>query len=233
MCSLRNFGLLNSNVTAIMATDPGFPLTLADCFVLTAHSVVQCTVPPGAGRGLAWTVTVADLASSVSISLSAYLPPRIVGLNGTSNLSTLGGETVSILGTDFGPAGGSLRTICAFSDSNLASVGFLAHPFGDVSCSVVSHEVAACTSVEAFGLLLRCARRAAYDGPELTVGARAGGSARRPLATEFPSRSRRRRRQMCLSPTLRPPSTPSPSRFGTPSEAMIGQCRVRCAADRR
>eukprot|EP00808_Paulinella_micropora_P022933 g26443.t1 len=81
----------------------------AACQVTQECVAVTCTTVPGTGKDHLWRVTINGLQSSgVASSLlsSSYLPPDIISISkqDNSNMSTAGGESVTILGTNFGPS---------------------------------------------------------------------------------------------------------------------------------
>jgi len=82
----------------------------AMCSIATPHTRLLCTVVPGAGAGLSWSMTVDGQPSSVP--LTAYAAPSIATLTVLSQAtgtpvtaaSTDGGDTLVVSGANFGPA---------------------------------------------------------------------------------------------------------------------------------
>lgn len=100
-----NMGPLGTAVTAIFAAPGGVNLILQGCSVFTAHGAISCTVPPGVGMSMAWQVTCGGLTSAWSAVTSSYAPPVITSVTTPSPraMSTAGGESIALQGTDFGP----------------------------------------------------------------------------------------------------------------------------------
>jgi hypothetical protein len=94
---------------------------LLDCTVTQAHVRVQCVVPPGVGRDHRWQVTVgSQVSEQLQNFSSSYSEPNIFNVSLTSaanvsryldqnpttlgNLETLGGDVITFVGQNFGPA---------------------------------------------------------------------------------------------------------------------------------
>ena len=73
----------------------------ASCAVLS-HFSMNCTTVPGTGPNLLWTVSVADLVSSPSLTPWSYASARILDLHWQGQLSTAGNVNFFVRGTDFG-----------------------------------------------------------------------------------------------------------------------------------
>lgn len=87
--------------------------TAQNCVLTVEHYQIRCDLQPGAGLGLQWTVTVNTQASTEP--LMGYRTPRILSITMADSspadaISTDGGETLLITGTDFGPASPNCNT---------------------------------------------------------------------------------------------------------------------------
>jgi hypothetical protein len=90
--------------------------TPSGCVVSKAHEEIECTSAPGTGFSLSWTAEVGTLTSNViGNGTSSYAPPvvsSIVPLDTSkttmNRLNTIGGETLLLGGSNFGPTGSSL-----------------------------------------------------------------------------------------------------------------------------
>ena len=100
-----NFGPVGTAVSAVFAVAGGPSLVLRSCSVSAAHTAVSCTTPPGVGMSMVWQVMCGGLTSVWSTVTSSYAPP-VITLATTafpSAMSTMGGESLVLEGTDFGP----------------------------------------------------------------------------------------------------------------------------------
>ena len=76
----------------------------APCAVLAASTVLSCDVPAGVGSGYTLVVTVGGQSSN-GVSPVGYLAPAITGVSGTAPWATSGGDTVVLVGSNFGAMG--------------------------------------------------------------------------------------------------------------------------------
>jgi hypothetical protein len=74
------------------------------CSVLVAHTILRCTTVPGVGGPFGWTVTVSGVVGATSSVRSGYVAPTVTGVSGAAltGLSTVGGQDVTISGSNFG-----------------------------------------------------------------------------------------------------------------------------------
>ena len=133
--------------------------TATDCVIATDHAVIECTMGPGVGVGLTWTVTVGEQTSTVP--RTGYRPPVVTGLavlpmsptRGTSNavstdeavmhsLSTTGGDVLVFYGASFGPVSpNAVSAAVGTLTKNASSLSTVATATGTdpvSQCSVVS-----------------------------------------------------------------------------------------------
>jgi hypothetical protein len=124
----------------------GLTYEATDCFVsITTNTLITCTSSPGVGKGHAWNLTVdataaafeggraADrvwsVVSSSSSVTTSYASPTLTSVTGAFGMSTSGGRTVTLNGTNFPPyaclpagaasCGGSASLAWALSDPSL------------------------------------------------------------------------------------------------------------------
>ncbi len=137
MCSGSNFGPDCARSSASLAAGR-WPLTLLTC----THSRLTCRVPPGAGRNLFVTLTVANQAITFSQTNVSYAPPSISMLSGDTLLPSTGfspslnrwGQVV-IQGSNFGPS--STALVVTYSGSECAIVclhSFCGYPHSLIVC---------------------------------------------------------------------------------------------------
>lgn len=117
-----------------------------DCDVSVAHTTVECTSVEGIGKLHAWRILVGGQYSGSSISTTTYEPPSIDILSGSFPMTTHGGTSVTLEGTNFGP-----NTV-----DNVLTVVY--GPSDDVdrytaaSCTLITpHTEISCSSVEGTG----------------------------------------------------------------------------------
>ena len=124
------------------------------CRVLD-HSRLQCDTDEGAGDQLQWTVIV-DGQRSEAPSTS-YGAPVITGFGGdaASNASSLGGETIDLIGRNFGPtdawAAGRLAGGGDHSFLQGVAYGPTGVEYDAQACAVVSHTQIRCRTVPGSG----------------------------------------------------------------------------------
>jgi hypothetical protein len=87
--------------------------TAGQCNVTTAHTRVTCWTSSGSGIDHSWTISIQGLSSQPSEALTAYRAPSITSIAPApgaptilSALLTVGGDSVLVMGTDFGPSAG-------------------------------------------------------------------------------------------------------------------------------
>jgi hypothetical protein len=131
---------LNGTNMGIVGTLPlvtfgptGVEFNTSDCIVTVDHQVTTCIVGEGWGSSHRWIITVDGITGSPSWILTSYQSPVITDITGAINMSTVGGETVTLTGLNFGPV-----------DSNA-----IAHAWLNGSVHGLQyHRVAACTVLQ-------------------------------------------------------------------------------------
>lgn len=75
-----------------------------------AHTRVICTTGPGVSANFTWMVRVCGQASAPSVQMTSYTRPTLLGVSGPGavNAATEGGQSITVLGTSFGPLSSSL-----------------------------------------------------------------------------------------------------------------------------
>ncbi len=158
MCSARawthdhrsNFGPTGTVIDARLTSDPSRGNYTPACNVTVAHRQLECVTTPGVGQGLRWIISVAARPSLPSSAASAYTRPGLQYATGNTGLPTLGGAAVTLIGSDFGPAGGTVNVSCVYA-ANPSQVGFLANPFSPPLCAVIDDGTATCLNAPGFG----------------------------------------------------------------------------------
>jgi hypothetical protein len=170
----RNFGPLlpagaSSALAALLApsatyrggggTGRVFSAMAASCSVTVAHTTIVCLFGPGTGAGLAWSVRVGGAAvgqdSAPSAATTAYQTPVISTFSGAGVASgTGGGDTVVILGANFGPMSTPPGLIVASYGFNATNRSAPAD-FTATSCQVtVDHVQLTCATAPGAGTQL-------------------------------------------------------------------------------
>ena len=155
------FGLINwSGNVATVYGHPSSHYTSSDsieysipssgCSVSTDQTVITCTTLAGVGTNTAWTVTVGDQTSTVKTSTISYAAPTIssvtIGSSGTT-MTTNGGETVTITGTNYGPT--------SITATVIATYGTTGTEYTATSCARSSNTEITCTTVAGVGASLQ------------------------------------------------------------------------------
>ena len=151
-----NFGPLDG--AAIVAIyggeDNPTEFTAVNCTVTTPHTKITCKTAPGAGNSLEWLVTVDTLESTAE--LTDYAPPQIVSMDlpVSGFLSNDGGETVTLHGSNFGPACDPLTspTPC-YLESVTYGPASAVFAYAGVDCEVLDHDLATCETSPGTGEL--------------------------------------------------------------------------------
>jgi hypothetical protein len=100
-----NFGPVGP--VSVILTSAGINYTATSCAVAVAHVTIECVTPAGTGVNYAWMVVVGG-QSGMSSATSSYGPPSLLTVSSSANLAalaTVGGETITINGTNFGSTG--------------------------------------------------------------------------------------------------------------------------------
>lgn len=124
----------------------GDEYTAASCRVSAAHSQLECLTVPGTGKDHSWRVWIGDQESALFDAMTSYSPPIVAYYlgAGSSDADTKGGETVTVMGANFGN-----------DDDKIDRVRYAA-PNGTVfdasDCEiVVEHTTIVCTTVPGAG----------------------------------------------------------------------------------
>ncbi len=106
-----NFGALGSIVTAVgtpSSVAPGVEVTTSNCSVVTAHTVVTCTLGPGVSAVVTWQLMVEGQVNTLPYSSfarpavdRAWLEDRAGSVLDAA--ATTGGTFLVVHGTNFGP----------------------------------------------------------------------------------------------------------------------------------
>ena len=83
-------------------TNGVYTFVATGCSVVTSN-LIQCTVPPGVGAGLTWTVWVNAVVVPSSVPLvTSYFAPIVTAIYNATSLPSLGGMQVYVQGQYFG-----------------------------------------------------------------------------------------------------------------------------------
>ena len=150
-------------ITAKLQSGPdaaiaSYVFTLARCAVLRTsvhdNTLVNCSVPEGVGKNLGVVLTVSanyggtegvkTCTTTLSTSTLSYSAPAITDIINGYNMSTAGGNTVTIQGSNFGAAGKSYNVISGQQKNSYLT--------SEASCVVsTSHSAITCVSAEGYG----------------------------------------------------------------------------------
>jgi hypothetical protein len=128
-----------------------------DCFVVVAHSQINCTSVAGVGVDQSWTVLVGGQTSHQSVNTTRYNAPKLRHFNASGSptalhfLDTLGGQVLFINGSDFGPKLSDNLVLGKYQNAELH--GLAGSTFHALSCEVlVAHELVRCETNEGIGM---------------------------------------------------------------------------------
>lgn len=79
------------------------------CILAVAHTQLACSVPPGGGAALRWSIVVDGLVNVAPSS--SYGLPLVNGYSGVTAVATTGGQTLTLLGVDLGGTPGLLQAV--------------------------------------------------------------------------------------------------------------------------
>eukprot|EP00808_Paulinella_micropora_P030656 g79511.t1 len=149
----QDFGPANALVNPVTGTYgkvTGQEKSATNCAVTVSHTTITCNSVQGTGRGHYWRVTVGAQQSMRSNSTMDYAVPTISALSGALPLlSTLGGETVTLSGTNFGAVGSGATLQARYG--NQVDYEYVAS-----ACIVTSdHVQMTCVSAQGVGAALR------------------------------------------------------------------------------
>jgi len=159
-----NFGPANesSNIPEVRyktasGTSGATPLALlfknaTRCSVTEDHIQITCFTAVGVGRNVRLLVTIGKQESTQSSAATSYAEPSVTGVVvgeagvNLRNLLTVGGENITVVGTNFGPRGGAIYNdvAIAYGDGSLGS--------NESDCKVsVAHTAISCTTSAGVG----------------------------------------------------------------------------------
>jgi hypothetical protein len=103
------------------SSESGAAVSTSSCSVVgSGHAEVWCTSPPGTGTGYRWYLAIAGQRTALAPQVTAYGTPRVTGARTTLdgrdallNVSTAGGEALTLTGTNFGAALGTISVTWA------------------------------------------------------------------------------------------------------------------------
>ena len=160
--------------------DGGKEYTATECVLVTPHTKIRCNTVFGAGSGLSWTVVVDTLQSEAPST--SYAAPLITGFAGAAvsgAASTLGGQQITLTGTNFGPADGAISVFNGMSTPGSMPYDFLewvkygpvtGQEYTATNCTTVSHTAISClTAPGAGGDLIWTARVQGRTGAPSTA----------------------------------------------------------------
>lgn len=113
-----------------------------DCVVTHAHTEIECSTVEGAGNDLQWFLLIGN---QISESPSTdYAPPKLTQIVGTGSkdAATEGGDTVTLVGRNFGPSTSLLDQV---------TYGPSGREYEAQSCAVLNHTTVQCTTVPGVG----------------------------------------------------------------------------------
>jgi hypothetical protein len=146
---VATYGNNDVSLSAVLA---GVERTAASCTVTVAHTKIECTSVAGVGTAQKWTVTVGELLGVRSTYESAYNAPAISAVSGSvpggsvvSDMSSEGGEQVTMTGTDFGPLSGAVQTVVC-----TGTTGTFALSHGDQTTGTIAFDADAAAVTTAF-----------------------------------------------------------------------------------
>ncbi len=137
-----NFGpIVPENIPSATLSGAVGTVSLQNCTVITAHSRVRCTTPPGVGANYAATLLVALRSGITSAILVGFAPPLINSMIAPPVMSTTGGEAVTLIGFNFGPTGTAVSLTYRDAQGNAsyaASNCLVTQPHTTIRCVTVA-----------------------------------------------------------------------------------------------
>ena len=145
------FGNSASFLSAYYGRTPPFDeVRVPSCTVSKPFTEIVCVSGVGVGKDHHWIVKVANFNSSQSTHTTSYIPPalsNVVSSGPHKMMRTVGGDTVTLTGTNLGPP--SQKDIITLRWSSPHVQGEL---YETSSCHISTpHSVATCTSVRGVG----------------------------------------------------------------------------------
>ena len=151
--SCRTTGVCGKDVGVTASYGPistiGTTKYSARCCEVLSDTSMQCLMAPGAGRTLQWEIDVCGQESAPLNTDTAYGPPVVgsYGAAGSRALSTEGGETITLNGVNFGPAGAGHIEEVMFGTENGTE-----YALNPTTCSVtVGHRQITCVTTKGGG----------------------------------------------------------------------------------
>ena len=142
---IADWNVIEVEYTSARSSVPGL-VYYASCRLIVPHTVISCSSAPGVGTNHKWRTTIGNQTSGYSNTTTSYRAPYITYMNATE-MQTVGGEVITISGTDFGPM-----------DNNPVNATYRGggKTFIAVNCAVsVPHYEIQCLSAEGSGLDMR------------------------------------------------------------------------------
>ncbi|MDP3334942.1 MAG: hypothetical protein Q8S55_23600, partial [Methylococcaceae bacterium] len=138
--------------------------TASACAVTTAHTTMRCTSGEGSGAGHTWEASVGGQWTATGFTAAssvAYSSATVSGVFDNAQsarvvvtaLSTVGGQSVRVMGSHMGPVGTPLVVHYQNRTGSAARWPAAMQLYTAASCAVVvAHDAAECTTVAGVGL---------------------------------------------------------------------------------
>ncbi len=91
------------------------PYTAIGCIMSTPHFQLKCTTVPGSGANLIWRVSVGGQTSVENSFTTSHITPVITNVS-PAVLTTTGGDSIVLTGTNFGPLGTPVSLLYQFGE---------------------------------------------------------------------------------------------------------------------
>ena len=169
-----NFGPVGTTVALSYGPPGGSLLRYANapCLVMIAHTQLICMALPGIGANLSFSIAAANSPSLVAFNNTnlRYASPTLNSISAPI-LSTLGGESIVITGTNFGPATSSPSDV-SFTYGN----GTTLQATGCIVAAETAHTRLTCSAAPGVGAFLASA---------ITVGGQTTMASRAPFVLSY------------------------------------------------
>ena len=101
----NNFGPLGTKITGTFGGQFGDLFQLSSCVLVIPYHAATCSTSSGTGSNLNWKIFVDEQPSEIFSSDVSFAKPTITAIEGAVNMSTTGGEIVTLFGDNFGAFG--------------------------------------------------------------------------------------------------------------------------------